>query len=163
RWAFRPDADREAMIIAMAEQYAGLAGFRLHLRRTSRPFAADEWARGVDHNTARPLPDVAGAPRWGDHLVGAQRHPLPMNHGEGQAFRRDSVARRTWGDTRAERIGGLFRRSGSGEAERRRWARTVEQFDEVLGAFGMRGRRASAVELEWLLYRSVALGMSPPT
>ena len=47
------------MIIAIAEQYAGLAGFRLHLRRTSRPFAVDEWARGVDQNTARPLPDVA--------------------------------------------------------------------------------------------------------
>src|SRR5262249_4190284 len=51
---------------------------------------------------------------------------------------------------------------GSGDAERRRWARTVEQFDEVLGAFGMRGRRATAAELEWLLYRSVALCMSPP-
>src|SRR6185369_13399326 len=49
------------------------------------------------------------------------------------------------------------------EGERRRMARTVEQFDEVLGAFGMRGRRATAQELEWLLYRSVALGMSPPT
>jgi len=41
-------------------------------------------------------------------------------------------------------------------------ARTVVQFDEVLGAFGMRGRRATAHELEWLLYRSVALGMAPP-
>ena len=36
RWAFRPDADREALIIAISEQYAGLAGFRLHLRRTTR-------------------------------------------------------------------------------------------------------------------------------
>src|SRR6185295_19194794 len=26
RWAFRPDADREALIIAISEQYAGLAG-----------------------------------------------------------------------------------------------------------------------------------------
>ena len=163
RWAFRPDADREAMIIAMAEQYAGLAGFRLHLRRTSRPFAVDEWARGVDHNTAHPLPDVSGAPTWGDHLVGAQRHLLSMNHAEGQTFLGISFARRTLGDTFSERIGGLFRRSGSGEAERKRWARTVEQFDEVLGAFGMRGRRAAPIELEWLLYRSVALGMSPPT
>ena len=41
--------------------------------------------------------------------------------------------------------------------------RTVEQFDEVLGAFGMRGRRVTAEELEFLLFRSVALGMTPPT
>ncbi len=48
------------------------------------------------------------------------------------------------------------------EGERRKLGRTVEQFDEVLGAFGMRGRRVTAQELEWLLYRSVALCMSPP-
>ncbi len=162
RWAFRPDPDREALIVAISEQYAGLAGFRLHLRRTTRPFAADEWARALDHNTARPLPDVAGAPNWGDHLVGAQKHLLSMNHAEGQTFLGIAFARRTLGDTFAERLGGLFRR-GSGDAERKRWARTVEQFDEVLGAFGMRGRRVAAAELEWLLYRSVALGMSPPT
>ena len=161
RWAFRPDLDREALIVAISEQYAGLAGFRMHLRRTSRPFAADEWARMLDHNTPRPLPDVAGAPSWGDHLVGAQRHLLSLNHAEGQTYLGISFARRTLGDTFAERFGGLFRR-GSGDVERKRWARVVEQFDEVLGAFGMRGRRVTAAELEWLLFRSVALGMSPP-
>jgi len=159
RWAFRPDLDREALIIAISEQYAALAGFRLHLRRTTRPFAADEWARALDHNTPRPLPDVAGAPSWGDHLVGAQHHLLSLNHAEGQTYLGISFARRTLGDTFGERF---LRRGGSGEAERKRWARTVEQFDEVLGAFGMRGRRVTPAELEWLLYRSVALGMSPP-
>ena len=84
-----------------------------------------------------------------------------MNHAEGQTYLGISFARRTLGDTFAERFGGLFRR-GSGDAERKRWARTVEQFDEVLGSFGMRGRRVTAAELEWLLYRSVALGMAPP-
>jgi hypothetical protein len=162
RWAFRPDPDREALLIAISEQYAGLAGYRLHLRRTSKPFPVDEWARNLDHNTARPLPDVPGAPTWGDHLVAAQRHLLSMNHAEGQTFLGISFARRTLGDTFAERLGAVFRR-GSGEAERKRWARTVEQFDEVLGAFGMRGRRVTAAEMEWLLYRSVALGMAPPT
>jgi hypothetical protein len=161
RWAFRPDADREALIIAISEQYAGLAGFRLHLRRTTRPFPADEWARVVDGNTVRPLPDVPGAPSWGDHLVGAQRHLLQINHAEGQTFLGITFAKRTLGDTFASRLGGLFGK-GVGEAERRRWARLVEQFDEVLGAFGMRGRRVTPAELEWLLYRSVALCMSPP-
>ena len=162
RWAFRPDPDREALMIAISEQYAGLAGYRLHLRRTSKPFPVDEWARNLDHNTARPLPDVPGAATWGDHLVAAQRHLLSMNHAEGQTFLGISFARRTLGDSFAERLGAVFRR-GSGETERKRWARTVEQFDEVLGAFGMRGRRVTAAELEWLLYRSVALGMAPPS
>jgi len=161
RWAFRPDAEREALIVAISEQYAGLAGFRLHLRRTTRPFPADEWARVVDSHTLHPLPDVPGGTGWADHLVNAQRHLLQINHAEGQTFLGITFAKRTLGDTLAERLGGLFGR-GTSDTERRRWARTVEQFDEVLGAFGMRGRRVTTAELEWLLYRSVALCMAPP-
>src|SRR5262249_22718573 len=135
---------------------------RLHLRRTTRPFPADQWARVVDTNTPRPLPAVAGGPSWADHLVAAQKHLLSVNHAEGQTYLGITFARRTLGDTLAERVRRLFRR-GVADAERRRMARTVEQFDEVLGAFGMRGRRATATELEWLLYRSIALCMAPPT
>ncbi|GAA3274983.1 ATP-binding protein [Dactylosporangium vinaceum] len=160
RWAFRPDAEREALLSAISEQYAGLAGFRLHLRRTTKPFPADQWARVVDGNTPHPLPS-AGGPTWADHLVAAQKHLQQINHAEGQTYLGIAFARRTLGDTFAERIGSLFKR-GVADAERRRMARTVEQFDEVLGAFGMRGRRVTAFELEWLLYRSVALCMSPP-
>ncbi len=161
RWAFRPDAEREALLSAISEQYAGLAGFRLHLRRTTRPFPADEWARTIDANTAAPLPDVPGTPGWGEHLVAAQRHLLSVNHAEGQTYLGVTFARRSLGDSLTERLLRTFGR-GVAEGERRKLGRTVEQFDEVLGAFGMRGRRVTAHELEWLLYRSVALCMAPP-
>ncbi|WP_203814879.1 ATP-binding protein [Paractinoplanes ferrugineus] len=162
RWAFRPDAEREALLSAISEQYAGLAGFRLHLRRTNRPFPADEWARTVDSFTAKPLPDVRGSTSWSDHLVAAQRHLLSVNHAEGQTYLGVTFARRSLGDTFAERVMRVFGR-GTTDGERRKLGRTVEQFDEVLNAFGMRGRRVTPAELEWLLYRSVALGMAPPT
>ncbi|WP_203683146.1 ATP-binding protein [Actinoplanes siamensis] len=161
RWAFRPDAEREALLSAISEQYAGLAGFRLHLRRTTRPFPADEWARTVDSFTTKPLPDVQNATSWSDHLVAAQRHLLSVNHAEGQTYLGVTFARRSLGDTFAERILRAFGR-GTSENERRKLGRTVEQFDEVLNAFGMRGRRVTPQELEWLLFRSVALGMAPP-
>nr|WP_306213740.1 ATP-binding protein [Actinoplanes sp. RD1] len=161
RWAFRPDAEREALLSAISEQYAGLAGFRLHLRRTNRPFPADEWARTVDSFTARPLPDVAGATSWSDHLVAAQRHLLSVNHAEGQTYLGVTFARRSLGDTFAERVLRVFGK-GTSDGERRKLGRTVEQFDEVLNAFGMRGRRVTPQELEWLLFRSVALCMAPP-
>ncbi|MGC4762746.1 ATP-binding protein [Micromonospora sp. DT46] len=161
RWAFRPDAEREALLSAISEQYAGLAGFRLHLRRTTRPFPADEWARIIDAHTAAPLPDVPGTAGWGDHLVAAQRHLLSVNHAEGQTYLGVTFARRALGDSLTERLLRTFGR-GVAEGERRKLGRTVEQFDEVLGAFGMRGRRVTAQELEWLLYRSVALCMAPP-
>ncbi len=161
RWAFRPDAEREALLSAISEQYAGLAGFRLHLRRTNRPFPADEWARTVDSFTAKPLPDVAGATSWSDHLVAAQRHLLSVNHAEGQTYLGVTFARRSLGDTFAERVLRVFGK-GTSDGERRKLGRTVEQFDEVLNAFGMRGRRVTPQELEWLLFRSVALCMAPP-
>ncbi|MBQ1024439.1 ATP-binding protein [Micromonospora sp. C95] len=161
RWAFRPDAEREALLSAISEQYAGLAGFRLHLRRTTRPFPADEWARTIDANTAAPLPDVPGTPGWAEHLVSAQRHLLSVNHAEGQTYLGVTFARRSLGDSLTERLLRTFGR-GVADGERRKLGRTVEQFDEVLGAFGMRGRRVTAHELEWLLYRSVALCMAPP-
>ncbi|MFR9779281.1 ATP-binding protein [Micromonospora sp. MS34] len=161
RWAFRPDAEREALLSAISEQYAGLAGFRLHLRRTTRPFPADEWARTVDAHTASPLPDVPGTPGWADHLVAAQRHLMSVNHAEGQTYLGVTFARRSLGDSLTERLLRTFGR-GTADGERRKLGRTVEQFDEVLGAFGMRGRRVTAQELEWLLYRSVALCMAPP-
>ncbi|WP_446217289.1 ATP-binding protein [Micromonospora sp. IBHARD004] len=161
RWAFRPDAEREALLSAISEQYAGLAGFRLHLRRTTRPFPADEWARTIDAHTASPLPDVSGTAGWADHLVAAQRHLMAVNHAEGQTYLGVTFARRSLGDSLTERLLRTFGR-GTADGERRKLGRTVEQFDEVLGAFGMRGRRVTAQELEWLLYRSVALCMSPP-
>jgi len=161
RWAFRPDAEREALLSAISEQYAGLAGFRLHLRRTTRPFPADEWARTIDSLTDTPLPGVAGATSWSDHLVAAQRHLMSVNHAEGQTYLGVTFARRSLGDSLTERLLRVFGR-GVPDSERRRLSRTVEQFDEVLGAFGMRGRQVTAQELEWLLYRSVALCMAPP-
>ncbi|MEH1027981.1 ATP-binding protein [Micromonospora profundi] len=161
RWAFRPDAEREALLSAISEQYAGLAGFRLHLRRTTRPFPADEWARTIDAHTPAPLADVPGTTGWADHLVAAQRHLMAVNHAEGQTYLGVTFARRSLGDSLTERLLRTFGR-GTADGERRKLGRTVEQFDEVLGAFGMRGRRVTAQELEWLLYRSVALCMSPP-
>ncbi|WP_127498724.1 ATP-binding protein [Actinoplanes solisilvae] len=161
RWAFRPDAEREALLSAISEQYAGLAGFRLHLRRTNRPFPADEWARTVDSFTAKPLPDVRGGTSWSDHLVAAQRHLLSVNHAEGQTYLGVTFARRSLGDTFSERVLRIFGK-GTSDGERRKLNRAVEQFDEVLNAFGMRGRRVTPQELEWLLFRSVALCMAPP-
>ncbi|GAA2353031.1 hypothetical protein Cme02nite_27040 [Catellatospora methionotrophica] len=161
RWAFRPDADRESLLSAISEQYAGLAGFRLHLRRTTRPFPADQWAAQLDQLTHRPLPPVPGAPGWGDHLVAAQRHLREINHSEGQTYLGVTFARRALGDSFSEKLLRAFGK-GTPDSERRKLGKQVEQFDEVLAAFGMRGQRAAAGELEWLLYRSVALGMSPP-
>ncbi len=162
-WAFRSDMEREALLTTIAEQYAGLAGFALHLRRTTSPFPADVWGKTVDDNTAAPLPDVRGATSWAEHLVAAQRHLLSLNTAAGQTYLGLAFSRRTVADQLRATIGQLRGRAGASELERRRLERMVEQFDEVLETFGLRGRRVTPPEMEWLLYRSVALGMRPPS
>src|SRR2546430_13242439 len=86
---------------------------------------------------------------------------MSVNHAEGQTYLGVTFARRKLGDTTFARVRNIFGK-GIGDGEHRRMARMVEQFDEVLGSFGMRGRRVGSAELGWLLYRSVALRMAPP-
>ena len=68
---------------------------------------------------------------------------MAVNHAEGQTYLGVTFARRSLGDSLTERLLRTFGR-GTADGERRKLGRTVEQFDEVLGAFGMRGRRVTA-------------------
>ncbi|THV41407.1 ATP-binding protein [Glycomyces buryatensis] len=161
RWSFRPDLEREALITAISEQFAGLAGMRIHMRRTTKPFAADDWARNVDRYTAKPLRTAPGGTSWAEHLVAAQRHLHSLSHAEGQTFLGITFARRSTFDNLGEKVGRVFGR-GTKLSERERIEKRSQQFDEVLGSFGVRARRATTADLEWLVFRSVALGMEPP-
>ena len=189
RWAFRPDAEREALLAAISEQYAGLAGFRLHLRRTTRPFPAEEWARTIDTHTPNPLPPVPGSPDWGDHLVAAQRHLLSVNHAEGQTYLGVTFARRSLGEhdrplhgVVVHRRGGrglrCRRRRGTRRGSRRRHAsgtaahgleRTVQSAaaGKQAGAGGAAGRSVSSAMRLSAAWRetapSVAAGVVSPT
>lgn len=161
QWAFRADKERTAVIMSIAAQFAALAGFRLHLRRTTRPYPADDWAARIDNMTPAPLPDVPGATSWAEHLVAAQHRIHQTNLAEGEVFLGVVFQRRTAREQFIELFNTL-RREGAGQAERARLAQLVSRFDEVLGAFGLGARPASSREIEWLVHRSVALGMPAP-
>lgn len=161
QWAFRADKERTASMLAMSAQIAALSGFRLHMRRTTRPYPADQWAAHLDGLTPNPLPDLWGAPSWADHLEAAQRRVHATNLAEGEVYLGVVFQRRTAKEQFVELFNAL-RREGVGEAERARANTLVQRFDEVLGAFGFAARPASSKELEWLIHRSVALGMPAP-
>ena len=161
RWAFRPDAEREALLVAISEQYAGLAGFRLHLRRTTRPFPADEWARTVDSHTPRPLPDVAGA-----HLLVRPPGRRPAAPAVGQPRRgpdlprrhlRPALARRH--PRRADRCGPSARAPPTANAASSAAPSSSSTRCSTRSACAAGG--SPPQELEWLLYRSVALVHGP--
>src|SRR5689334_1538471 len=72
-WSFRSDSQREQLMFGAGDAWAWLAGHRIHLRVTTRPYPAAEWAQALDERTPEPLRSSAGR-SWGDHLVAMQEH-----------------------------------------------------------------------------------------
>lgn len=171
-WPYRSDNAREAVLDAMAVQYAELAGLQLHLRRTTVPFPVDVWAHAYD-NRAKPLPDasapapgagraVAPMPRaavstWGRHLGNVRDHLANGQY---------SLSRVHLGVTMPRREPATFAslarrgRPAAGDTDRAR--RLVEIAETLAGASGLRARPATPGEVAWLIYRSVGLGLTPP-
>ena len=84
-WAFRSDNQREQLLYGGGDALAWLAGHRLHLRVTTSPYPAAEWARLLDRRTPAPLmPAVGGS--WGDHLVSMQQHLRHQTMAEKRVF-----------------------------------------------------------------------------
>ena len=156
QWSFRSDAHRLNLLVGTADAYAALAGRRLHLRATSRPYPAAVWARALDDRTPAPLPGVPGD-TWADHLVRAQQHLRAATLAEKEVYLGVRIVGRSGLDRLVER---LLRRATAHELGR--VAAVAERITEVVTGPGLGGRAASTAEVEWLLRRSVGLGLPAP-
>jgi hypothetical protein len=153
-WAFRSDTDRETFLAAVAGQYAGLAGYRLHLRRTTAPYPTGRWAADL-YRSATPIGDPAA---FAGHVRAAARHVDAQQPSMGLTMLGVTFARRTIGDLAAQ----LFARFGRNDGERNRLLERVGKVSEILAPFGLGARPATPTELSWLVYRSVGLGLAAP-
>ena len=155
-WAFRSDAQREQLLFGSGDALSWLAGHRLHLRVTTRPYPAAAWARHLDENTPAPLRSTGGE-SWGDHLVGLQEHLRHQTMAEKEIFLGVRLTNRS---SSHRLVAALFRRPGN--IEHARLLSLVERVTETVGLPGLEGRPATAAEMEWLLRRSVGLGLPAP-
>lgn len=156
RWAFRADGERFNLIMDASTRLAGLAGRRVHLRVTSRPYPAASWARSLDARTPDPLPGIHGN-TWADHLVGAQRHVRASVMAEKEVYIGVRLSDRSGMATATER---LLRRPAKREVER--VDRDAALIAETIAGPGFEGRPATPRELEWLLRRSIGVGLPAP-
>lgn len=155
-WAFRSDSQREQLLYGAGDVLAWLAGHRLHLRVTTSPYPAAEWARQLDRRTPQPLPNSAG-PSWGDHLVSMQQHLRHQTMAEKKVFLGVRLTSRA---PTHRLIASLWRHPG--DVEHARLLSQVERVTETVALPGVDGRPASVEEMEWLLRRSVGLGLPAP-
>lgn len=158
-WHFRPDAPREAWLELVARQYAGLAGCRLHLRRTTAPYPVRQWATNLWRTSVPAVNDEQGLAM---HLRRAAAHLEETAPHEGFTMLGVTIARRSINDRIAEALGRLLRKPGTSRGERARIAEKVAGFTELLAPAGLRARPATPEQLAWLLYRSIGLGLTPP-
>ena len=157
RWAFRPDGERANLVIDLASRVASLGGRQLHLRVTSRPYPAASWARGLDQRTPDPLRTSAG-PTWADHLVRAQRHVRASTMADKEIYLGVRLAEAGGiGGGLGRLFGGRTRGPGRGRLER-----DAALVAETVAGAGLYARPVAAAELEWLLHRSLGLGLPAP-
>src|SRR4051795_6869404 len=155
-WAFRSDTQREQLLYGAGEALAWLAGHRLRRRAPPEPYPSAAWARGLDERTPAPLSQTTGD-SWGDHLVAMQQHLRHQTMAEKKVF----LGVRLRSRARSHRMLAVFRRRPS-YTEHARLLPLEERVTEAIGLPGMEGRPASSAEMEWLLRRSVGLGLPAP-
>jgi len=156
RWAFRADGERLNLIIDTATRLSSLAGRRLHLRVTSRPYPAASWARALDSRTPDPIPGVEGD-TWADHLVRAQQHVRASTMAEKEVYLGVQLSERSQVATATQR---LLRRPTRSEVER--VDKDASLVAESIMGPGLEGRPVMPREMEWLVRRSLGIGLPAP-
>lgn len=159
RWSFRSDAQRTDLILHTARRLAALVGHRIHVRVTSRPYQARAWAENLDRITRQggaPLPGVDGN-TWGTHLMAAQERLRHATLSDKEVYVGVDVGMRGKAANLAEHL-----RLGVTSKELHRFRARQARIGEIMGGAGFEGRPATPDEIEWLMHRSVALGLPSP-
>ncbi|WP_155918579.1 ATP-binding protein [Marmoricola sp. URHB0036] len=155
-WAFRSDTQREQLLFGAGDALAWLTGHRLHLRVTNKPYPSAAWAQRLHELTPSPL-HTHGVEPWSEHMVSMQRHLATQTMAEKQVF---LGVRLTTRAPSHRAIAAVWRRPGN--IEHARLLSIHERVIERLGLPGLEGRPATADEMEWLLRRSVGMGLPAP-
>lgn len=138
RWSFRDSASREAVVTAAAAHYAALAGRRLHLRITARPWSAEWWRAEMAADAVNPLPG------YGAYLDSEADHLATLSLTTKLVYLGVSLARPVM---------------ALGVYDKAPLAAETAEVDSAVDGIG--GRPATPAELEYLLRRSILLGCAP--
>lgn len=149
-WSFTGAADREALVNAAASTWSRLAGHRIHLRGTQRPYPAPAWARALYASSPDALPG------YSDYLADTQEHLRARHTSVQEWYLGVDVVDEQLG----ERITQRFRRANRVAAVDRQRTR-VGEITEAVGGAGVGGQPVTGEQLAWLVNRSVGLGLPP--
>jgi hypothetical protein len=156
-WAFRSDRQREHLLVGMSDGLSWLAGHRVHLRITSRPYPTAEWAKRLHELTPSSL-ETPGVEPWLEHMVRMQKHLRHQTMADKQVFLGVRLANRA---PSHRLVAALWRHPGN--IEHARLLSRLEHVTETVTLPGLEGRPATAREMEWLVRRSMGIGLPAPS
>ncbi|MFK0005023.1 ATP-binding protein [Paenarthrobacter sp. NPDC090522] len=143
---FAPLETIEDAILSDAVAYSQLAGRTIKIRTTNRPYSPDEWARATyedAHEHGKPLP------AFNDYLAQMQDHLF------------DSSFEEKWVYVGVQ-LAGFLRYPSDLQREARFYADEAATLADKLAASSLRARPASPVSMQWLLEKSLKLGLPVP-
>lgn len=160
RWAFLTNKARENAVDAFSVRLALLAGhYGVHMRITSIPFKADDWAHGLEEITTTNIgidsfPEGHPFQTW----MEAQKQRVREATTDEKVIYLGVplTTRRTPLSRVAELLG-----FGSGVKEGG-LQREADLIAEYVSGEGWNGRPCTQAEVEWLLRRSIGLGLPAP-
>lgn len=147
-WDFRPILNREAQILSWARVLSGLVGRQIHVRVTHRPWSAERWRIEHIRDATNPLPG------WENHI-----NATVASAGHLGTHDKVTVVGVRFGRTSLSTFANWPGIAGDASSRRNvlRQSADIARVDNLMRAVG--GRPLSATDLEWLTFRSVALGL----
>lgn len=144
--SFRPDKEVEETIAAAATGLSDMIGRRTYWRVTTRPYAVRQFAEATHADADRAADPL---PEWPAMLAREQEHMLGASLAEKWSYVgvRLATSRRFPRDPRRE-VAAL--------------SEVLGEVEDRVAAYGLEARPATDTDMEWLLRRSVGLGLPAP-
>jgi hypothetical protein len=151
RWSFRTNADCNALIAGHAQRLAELIGRRIHLRITHRPYPVARWAAALHNSVIDPLPT------WSKYLADEQQKVarLPLD---------DKVVYYGVEIGRISSLGLAVQKLVKNSVDNRLASlqREISDVALIMAGPGMNAAPAGAADMDWLMTRSLGLGLPAP-
>lgn len=147
RWAWLSGEARKTNILDAANALTVLLGHRIHIRVTDHPYPAYMWAENLDRATKEPLPGWREMRLKGDYKVIA-----------GSGLSTKEVYLGVEIPLSGGIFGGLFSRTDPLE----RISERVSDLTHSLTTGRLHAAPATTEQIEWLMHRSIALGLPAP-
>ncbi|WP_327359815.1 ATP-binding protein [Streptomyces sp. NBC_01304] len=152
RWSYLTSADANALIVRHAQRLAQLVGRRVHVRVTHRPYAVDRWAASLHAAAVNPLPG------WEKYLVQEQQKVARLPLDDKITYYGVQVGKIT-------NVGQALQKLASNSIHKQltKLQSDINSVDRIMGGPGMDAYRAKASDMDWLMTRSLGLGLPAPT